>query len=183
MMIMTFKEFLATVTEEERDFVARLDYGQDHGNHRKALDHAITNGGVVDIANQGVWFPLEVLELGRNALQPGHEREFVLCAGIVLQSDKTGDEAEDLMQNHADEIRRLPEDLRSMLEGMITEMQRNPKGVRFADLCRVCEKYFGQPRQKGTSHRIYRTPWQGDPRVNIQDDISSSSRDSAGHPI
>ena len=23
---------------------------------------------------------------------------------------------------------------------------------------------------KGTSHRIYRTPWQGDPRVNIQDD-------------
>ena len=22
--------------------------------------------------------------------------------------------------------------------------------------------------QKGTSHRIYKTPWQGDPRVNIQ---------------
>ena len=56
------------------------------------------------------------------------------------------------------------------VEDMISEMQRNPKGVRFADLCRVCEKYFGQPRQKGTSHRIYRTPWQGDPRVNIQDD-------------
>ena len=55
-------------------------------------------------------------------------------------------------------------------EDIISEMQRNPKGVRFADLCRVCEKYFGQPRQKGTSHRIYRTPWQGDPRVNIQDD-------------
>jgi len=56
------------------------------------------------------------------------------------------------------------------VEDVISEMQRNPKGVRFADLCRVCEKYFGQPRQKGTSHRIYRTPWQGDPRVNIQDD-------------
>jgi hypothetical protein len=56
------------------------------------------------------------------------------------------------------------------VEDLISEMQRNPKGVRFADLCRVCEKYFGQPRQKGTSHRIYRTPWQGDPRVNIQDD-------------
>jgi len=49
-------------------------------------------------------------------------------------------------------------------------MRNNPKGVRFADLCRVCEKYFGQPRQKGTSHRIFRTPWLGDPRVNIQDD-------------
>ena len=56
------------------------------------------------------------------------------------------------------------------VEDLISEMQRNPKGVRFADLCRVCEKYFGQPRQKGTSHRIYRTPWLGDPRVNIQDD-------------
>ena len=58
----------------------------------------------------------------------------------------------------------------SSVEDAISEMRNNPKGVRFADLCRVCEKYFGQPRQKGTSHRIYRTPWLGDPRVNIQDD-------------
>ena len=56
------------------------------------------------------------------------------------------------------------------IEALVSEMRGNPKGVRFSDLCRVCEKYFGQPRQKGTSHRIYRTPWQGDPRVNIQDD-------------
>ena len=33
----------------------------------------------------------------------------------------------------------------------------------------MCDEYFGEPRQKGTSHRIYRTPWPGDPRVNIQD--------------
>jgi hypothetical protein len=58
----------------------------------------------------------------------------------------------------------------SSIEDTISEMRNNPKGVRFSDLCRVCEKYFGQPRQKGTSHRIYRTPWLGDPRVNIQDD-------------
>jgi hypothetical protein len=56
------------------------------------------------------------------------------------------------------------------VDDIVSEMRRTPKGVRFADLCRVCEHYFGQPRQKGTSHRIYRTPWQGDPRVNIQDD-------------
>ena len=56
------------------------------------------------------------------------------------------------------------------VEDIVSEMRSNPKGVRFSDMCRVCEKYFGQPRQKGTSHRIYRTPWQGDPRVNIQDD-------------
>ncbi len=49
-------------------------------------------------------------------------------------------------------------------------MRRNPKGVRFSDLCHVCEAYFGEPRQRGSSHRVYRTPWSGDPRVNIQED-------------
>ena len=47
-------------------------------------------------------------------------------------------------------------------------MKRNPKGVRFTELCKVCDHYFGEPRQRGTSHRIYKTPWPGDPRVNIQ---------------
>jgi len=31
-----------------------------------------------------------------------------------------------------------------------------------------CDYYFGKPRQKSSSHRIYKTPWQGDPRINIQ---------------
>jgi hypothetical protein len=47
-------------------------------------------------------------------------------------------------------------------------MRRNPNGVRFNDLCRVCDHYFGTSRQAGSSHRVYKTPWQGDPRVNIQ---------------
>lgn len=51
---------------------------------------------------------------------------------------------------------------------ILDSLRANPKGVRFADLARVCDRYFGEPRQKGTSHRIYRTPWPGDPRVNIQ---------------
>ena len=54
------------------------------------------------------------------------------------------------------------------VDNIVGEMRKNPKGTRFADACRVCDHYFGQPRQKGTSHRVYRTPWQGDPRVNIQ---------------
>lgn len=49
-------------------------------------------------------------------------------------------------------------------------MRRNPKGVSFCDLCKVCDLYFGEARQTGSSHRIYKTLWQGDPRVNIQDD-------------
>jgi hypothetical protein len=46
----------------------------------------------------------------------------------------------------------------------------HPAAVRFAELRRVCETYFGPPRQSGTSHLVFRTPWPGDPRVNIQND-------------
>ena len=51
---------------------------------------------------------------------------------------------------------------------ILESMRESPPNVRFADLCRVCEAFFGKPRQSGTSHRVYRTPWQGNPRVNIQ---------------
>ena len=54
------------------------------------------------------------------------------------------------------------------VEGLVEAFRENPKGVRFADLAKVCDEYFGQPRQSGSSHRVYRTPWPGDPRVNIQ---------------
>ena len=53
-------------------------------------------------------------------------------------------------------------------EEILVLMKRNPKGVRFKDLCKVCDQFFGEPRQMGSSHRVYRTPWHGDPRVNIQ---------------
>lgn len=46
-------------------------------------------------------------------------------------------------------------------------MRANPKHVRFSDARRVCDYYFGPPRVHG-SHHVYRTPWPGDPRVNIQ---------------
>jgi hypothetical protein len=53
--------------------------------------------------------------------------------------------------------------------GKIIEQMRNaPQNVRYDDLAKVCEEHFGEPRQKGTSHAIYKTPWVGDPRVNIQ---------------
>jgi hypothetical protein len=54
------------------------------------------------------------------------------------------------------------------IKDILGQMNRNPKDVRFSDLCKVCDHYFGEPRQSGSSHRIYKTPWQGDPRINIQ---------------
>jgi hypothetical protein len=55
-------------------------------------------------------------------------------------------------------------DIATILEAM----KQNPKGIRLNELKKVCEYYFGPPRQSGSSHCIYRTPWPGDPRVNIQ---------------
>ena len=49
-------------------------------------------------------------------------------------------------------------------------MKQNQKNIRFFDLCKVCDHYFGEARQSGSSHRVYKTPWKGDPRVNIQND-------------
>jgi hypothetical protein len=56
----------------------------------------------------------------------------------------------------------------AQIKKLVAQIKNNPTDVRFDDLAKVCDYYFGEPRQKGTSHRIYQTPWQGDPRVNIQ---------------
>jgi len=55
------------------------------------------------------------------------------------------------------------------IEKIVTQMRENPQNVNFDDLCIVCDFYFGEPRTKG-SHNIYKTPWQGDPRINIQNE-------------
>jgi len=56
------------------------------------------------------------------------------------------------------------------IQDILERLRESPKGIRFADACKVCEHYFGPPRRKGTSHCVYRMPWRGDPRVNIQND-------------
>jgi hypothetical protein len=56
----------------------------------------------------------------------------------------------------------------SDINDILAKMKRNPKGVRFNDLSKVCEHFFGEPRRSGSSHKVFKTPWQGDPRVNIQ---------------
>ena len=62
----------------------------------------------------------------------------------------------------------------SKIDVILDRIKRNPKNVRFRDLCRVCDFYFGLPRQENSSHRIYKTPWSGDPRINIQNDMGKA---------
>lgn len=54
------------------------------------------------------------------------------------------------------------------VDKIVEQMRTEPANVRFADLLRVCASFFGKPRQHGSSHAIYKTPWPGNPRVNIQ---------------
>lgn len=52
---------------------------------------------------------------------------------------------------------------------IMAQMRREPSNVRFSELKKVCRHFFGDPRQDGTSHAVFKTPWIGDPRINIQD--------------
>ena len=54
------------------------------------------------------------------------------------------------------------------IEDLLAEMRANPAGTRFADACRVATHRFGRPRSKGSSHHVWKMPWAGDPRINLQ---------------
>ena len=48
------------------------------------------------------------------------------------------------------------------------KLKEQPEAVRFDELHALCEEIFGAPRSSGGSHVVFKTPWPGDPRVNIQ---------------
>lgn len=58
----------------------------------------------------------------------------------------------------------------ALVNAILKRIRRNPRNVRFNDLLKVCDYYFGPPRQRGGSHRVYKMPWSGDHRINIQND-------------
>lgn len=54
------------------------------------------------------------------------------------------------------------------LAKIVAQMRRSPANVRYDDLQKVCDSYFEPRPRSGSSHRSYKTPWAGNPRVNIQ---------------
>jgi len=117
---MTLAELLSSLTPAERDFIASRDYGADKLRHRAALDVVIANGGEVDFTALGVWHPYEVIELCKNDLKPGHEREYTACMGIVLLNIKVGrDRSNDkdmVIESQQSVIWSLPAHLREVLD-------------------------------------------------------------------
>ncbi len=61
-------------------------------------------------------------------------------------------------------------------EKLLKQMRNASQDVRFSDLEAVCRHFFGKPRQTGGSHQVYKTPWFGDPRINIQNSRGKAKR-------
>lgn len=51
----------------------------------------------------------------------------------------------------------------------IAELEKEKASTRFSRLLKICEEAFGSPRING-SHHIFKMPWIGDPRLNLQSD-------------
>ncbi|MDE0152201.1 MAG: hypothetical protein OXK80_06910 [Bdellovibrionales bacterium] len=46
---------------------------------------------------------------------------------------------------------------------------KSEKNVKFNTILKICANFFKEPRIEG-SHHIFKTPWKGQPWVNIQRD-------------
>lgn len=64
----------------------------------------------------------------------------------------------------------------SSVAAIVAKMRASPANVRFEDLYKVCVSYFGEPRRTSGSHVVFKTPWPGDPRVNVQKDKGKAKR-------
>jgi len=60
------------------------------------------------------------------------------------------------------------------IEEAIEELESGG-AVRFSRLLKICEEFFGEARIRG-SHHIFRTPWVGNPRINLQADGPDAKR-------
>ncbi len=122
---MELAELLNSLADEERDFIAGLDYGQDRLKHRLALDLVLARGGQVDM-EQEYWFPYEVIELGKSWLQPGRDREYAACLAIVLENIRTGADTstdlEYLIDSQYDTVATLPSELRQLIDELLDSL-------------------------------------------------------------
>lgn len=60
---------------------------------------------------------------------------------------------------------------------LLAQMRNAPQNVKYTDAKKVAEYYFGSPRQNGTSHCVFKMPWPGNPRVNLQKGKGGKAKD------
>ena len=47
-------------------------------------------------------------------------------------------------------------------------MRNAPQNISYCGLHAAGVQFCGEARESGTSHAVFKTPWSGDPRLNIQ---------------
>ncbi|HYQ25056.1 hypothetical protein [Stenotrophomonas sp.] len=107
-----------TATTDELSWIAALcDAGDDAPRHLAELKALQRQGGRLSETQE--WYPFEVIERGASRLQPGHEREFVICMLLWLKALAHGRASVLDPQLHLDDramdIEALPETLRDIL--------------------------------------------------------------------
>lgn len=55
------------------------------------------------------------------------------------------------------------------LAEQIADLERSRNNIRFNELVKISREHFGNERTS-SSHHIFKTPWPGDPRINLQKD-------------
>jgi hypothetical protein len=114
---MTLEQLLNSLSNDELQFIAAADYGEEQEAHLAALRNVVSAQG--HLSEEQYWYPYEVIELRAHALEPGHEREFAACTLLVIQAVVDGyDSATPLGQKLADRAQdydRLPSELRDMV--------------------------------------------------------------------
>lgn len=123
---MTAPELLESLTEAELRFIAGLDYGADFERHLGALRRVVARGGAVQMDSE-IWFPYEVIELGKNDLKEHHEREYAACMAIVLQNIASGadgmNDASRIIETQLDSIALLPAELQNLVLSLSEKIQ------------------------------------------------------------
>ncbi|WP_085306441.1 hypothetical protein [Colwellia polaris] len=105
-------EFIQTISEQEIKFIANLDYKQEAEKHAVALKKVIFEQ-CCETTEEQYWFPLEVIELGANSMQKGHEKEFVICT--LLACINSPDSAEFRFEANTKNYDLLPESQRNLI--------------------------------------------------------------------
>lgn len=61
------------------------------------------------------------------------------------------------------------------IEEALKELE-SETNVRFSRLLVIAENFFGKPRNRGSSHYPFKVPWQGEPRINLQQDQGGKAK-------
>lgn len=59
------------------------------------------------------------------------------------------------------------------LDKAIAALEGTRGTIRFRTLLALCKRFFGAARRHG-SHHVFKMPWPGDPRINLQEDGSEA---------